>query len=59
MKRWLAIPVRLFLGLPPFFGLTVKSRVLHLLRRAGLYRGPIHYVFMAKPIHFGVSGKGL
>lgn len=59
MKRWLAIPVRLALGLPPIYGLTVKSRVLDLLRKAGLYRGPIAYVFMAKPIHLNVSGKGL
>lgn len=59
MKRWLAIPVRLALGLPPIYGLTIKSRVLQILRKAGLYRGPIDFVFMAKPIRFGISGKGL
>lgn len=45
------MPVRLLLGLPPIYGLTIKSRVLQLLRLAGLYRGPIHFRALVKPIH--------
>lgn len=54
-RRWTArillMPVRLLLGLPPIYGLTIKSRVLQLLRLAGLYRGPIHFRALVKPIH--------
>lgn len=59
MEKLLLIPVRLALGLPPIYGLTISCRVLQLLRKAGLYRGSIDFVCVAKPIHFGVEGKAL
>lgn len=53
MIRILLIPVRLALGLPPIYGLTIKSRALQILRAVGLYRGPIHFHANVKTIHIG------
>jgi hypothetical protein len=59
MKRWLAAPLRIALGLHPFWGLTVKCRVLHLLRKVGLYRGRIDFVFNVPAGRLGLGGKGI
>lgn len=59
MKRWVAAPLRLAIGLPPFHGLTVKCWVLYWLRKAGLYRGTIDFVCMVPPIHINVTGNGI
>jgi hypothetical protein len=58
MTRWIAAPFRMALGLHPFWGLTVKCRVLQILRSAGLYGGVIDFVFMAPAGHIGLTGKG-
>jgi hypothetical protein len=51
VTRYLLIPVRLLLGLPPIYGLTIKSHVLHVLRKRGLYKGPINFRMRAKTIN--------
>lgn len=50
IARLVLVPVRLVLGLPPVYGLTIKSRCLMLLRNAGLYRGRIDFVCKVRPI---------
>lgn len=57
IRRALLIPIRLMLGLPPIYGLTIKCRVLMLLRKAGVYRGTIDFVAKVKPIHIGMTGQ--
>lgn len=37
----------------------MKNRLLRLLRRLGLYHGPIHYVMRPETAHFGVTSRGL
>lgn len=57
MKLVLA-PIRLTLGLPAFYGMTIANRLQQIGRSLGIYKGPINFRVVAKPVHFGVSGKG-
>lgn len=59
MKRWAAAPFRILLGLPPFYGLTVKCWVLYWLRKVKLYRGTIDFVCMVPPIQIFTTGKDI
>lgn len=59
MKRLLAAPFRICLGLHPFWGLTVRCRVLQILRNVGLYKGRIDFVFNVPAGHLGLTGKGI
>jgi hypothetical protein len=48
--RYLTCPLRLALGLPPVYGITIRNRALQLLRQIGLYRGPIHWSARVKSV---------
>jgi hypothetical protein len=56
LLRLASSPVRVMLGLPPYYGMTVGNRALQILRGLGLYRGRIHYVVKVKGISVGVLG---
>lgn len=53
--RILAAPLRLMLGLPAFYGMTVQNRVRQIGRWAGIYRGPIHSVIRARTLRIGAK----
>ncbi len=59
IRRLAAAPIRLALGLPAFYGMSLKNRCQQIGRWAGLYKGPIHYVVKCQPIGLGVTGRPL
>lgn len=53
--RYFTSPIRLLLGLPPIYGISIGNRVLQIGRAIGLYRGSINFFALAKPIHFDTT----
>lgn len=55
LTRYLTSPIRLLLGLPPVYGITIGNRLLQIGRALGVYHGSINFFALAKPIHFDTT----
>lgn len=53
----LTSPLRVALGLPATYGMTLRNRFQQIGRWAGIYHGPIHYVIRAKMGRLGLTGQ--
>ena len=55
ISRYLAMPFRLMLGLPPLYGITLGNRLLQFGRAIGIYRGRINWRVRVKALRMSVG----